>query len=145
LAAIQKILDGKWAELLAKYEEEKKKDPDFAVPPNEDMLPKPAPVKVWQGGQEEGHVDAPVAGVGDRVLVASAFLDKEKVGDRALFCLDAKTGQEKWKAPLPVNPWGGPSVQGDVVVVGGSTIGYDPKALKGAKGSLTALDLASGT
>jgi outer membrane protein assembly factor BamB len=29
-------------------------------------------------------------------------------------------------------------------VVGGSTIGYDPKALKGAKGAVTALDLATG-
>jgi hypothetical protein len=35
-------------------------------------------------------------------------------------------------------------VQGDRVVVSGSTIGYDPKLLKGAKGSLTALDLATG-
>src|SRR5262249_44921775 len=58
LGAIRKVLDQKWAELQAKYEEEKKKDPDFAVPPNEDMLPKPAPFKVWQTGQEKWHVDA---------------------------------------------------------------------------------------
>ncbi len=145
LPAIQKLLDEKWAELVKKYEEDKKKDPDFAVPPNEDMLPKPAPVKLWQVGQEKWHVDAPVGVAGDRVLVASAFLEKEKVGDRALFSLDAKNGKEQWRAPLPVNPWGGPSVQGDLVVVGGSTIGYDPKALKGAKGAVTALDLATGT
>src|SRR5437660_4186627 len=36
---IQKILDQKWKELQAKYEADKKKDPDFAVPPNDDQLP----------------------------------------------------------------------------------------------------------
>jgi outer membrane protein assembly factor BamB len=144
LVAIQKLIDQKWAELQAKYEEEKKKDPDFAVPPSEDMLPKPAPFKVWQVGQNKWHVDAPVAVVGERVLASSAFLDKEKVGDRAVFCLDAKTGKENWRAPLHVNPWGGPSVAGDVVILGGSTIGYDPKALKGAKGEMSCLDLATG-
>jgi outer membrane protein assembly factor BamB len=145
LPAIQKVLDAKWAELLKKYEEDKKKDPDFAVPPNEDQLPKPAPKLVWQQGEKKWHVDAPVTVVGDKVLVASAFLDKEKVGDRALFCLDAKTGDVKWRAPLKFNPWGGPSVIGDTVVVSGSTIGYDPKALKDAKGDLTAINLADGT
>ena len=44
LGSVQKILARKWTELLAKYEAEKKKDPDFAVPPNEDQLPKPAPI-----------------------------------------------------------------------------------------------------
>ena len=48
---------------------------------------------VWQQGKDKWHVDAPVAVVGDKVLVASAFLDKEKVGDRALFCLDADDRQ----------------------------------------------------
>jgi outer membrane protein assembly factor BamB len=146
LDEIQKVLEKKWAELQVKYEEEKKKDPDFAVPPSEDQLPKPAPRQVWQQGKDKWHVDAPVAVVGDRVLVASAFLDKEQVGDRAVYCLDAKTGAEKWKAPLAINPWGGPSVLGDLVVVGGSTIGYDPKAqaLKGAKGEIVALNLTDG-
>jgi outer membrane protein assembly factor BamB len=35
-------------------------------------------------------------------------------------------------------------VQGDVVVVSGSTIGYDPAALKGAKGVVAAFSLADG-
>ena len=39
LPAIQKILDQKWAELQAKYEEDKKKDSEFAVPPTEDSCP----------------------------------------------------------------------------------------------------------
>jgi outer membrane protein assembly factor BamB len=141
---IQKILTAKWAELKAKYEEDKKKDPDFAVPPNEDMLPKPSPVRVWQVGQEKWHVDAPVAVVSSKVLVASAFLDKEKVGDRAILCLDAATGKTLWRQPLTLNPWGGPAVIGDVVVVAGSTVNYDPKSLQGAKGELAAFDLATG-
>lgn len=144
LAAIQKILEERWAKLVAKYEEDKKKDPDFAVSPSEDQLPKPSPVRVWQQGQDKWHVDAPVAVAGDRVLVASAYLDEEKVGERALFCLDAKTGEVRWKAPVQFNPWGGPSVQGDLVIVGGSSIRYDPKLLKGAKGEVAAFDLATG-
>jgi outer membrane protein assembly factor BamB len=143
-AAIQKVLDQKWAELEAKYEIEKKKDPELAVKPAKDQLPRPSPVKLWEQGKEKWHVDAPVTVLGDRVLAASAFLDKEKAGDRALFCLDAKTGEQKWRTPLTLNPWGGPSVQGDLVVVSGSSIGYDPKALKGAKGDLAAYDLATG-
>jgi outer membrane protein assembly factor BamB len=143
LAAIQKILEDKWAALLAQYEKEKKTDPD-AVPPSEDQLPKPAPVMVWQQGKDKWHVDAPVTVVGDLVLVASAFLDKEMVGDRALFALDAKTGEIRWRAALGLNPWGGPSVQGKTVVVTGSNIGYDVKALKGAKGEVAAFNLADG-
>jgi outer membrane protein assembly factor BamB len=144
LPTIQKVLSEKWVALLKKYEEDKKKDPDFAVPPNEDQLPKPSPKRLWAQGEEKWHVDAPVTVVADKVLVASAYLDKEKVGDRALFCLDAKTGEVKWRAPLKLNPWGGASVLGETVIVTGSTIGYDPKALKDAKGDITAISLADG-
>jgi outer membrane protein assembly factor BamB len=144
LPTIQKLLAARWQALLTKYEAEKKKDPDFAVPPSEDQLPRPTPRRLWQEGQDRWHVDAPVAVVGDRVLVASAFLDKEKLGDRAVLCLDSKTGKQKWRTPLKLNPWGGPSVDGNVVVVGGSSIGYDPRRLKGAKGQVAVLDLASG-
>jgi outer membrane protein assembly factor BamB len=144
LAAVRQTLDQKWKELQAKYESDKKRDPDFAVLPSEDQLPKPAPVRAWQQGAGKWHVDAPVAVVGDSVLAASAYLDKEKEGDRALYCLDAKTGDIRWRTPLKYNPWGGPSVIGDVIVVTGSTIGYDPKLLKLAKGGVVALDLATG-
>jgi outer membrane protein assembly factor BamB len=144
LSTIQKILDAKWADLQAKYEIDKKKDPLLALPPSEEQLPKPAPVLLWQQGKDKWHVDAPVTVIGGRVLVTSAFLDKEQLGDRALFCLDAKTGDIVWRKPLAINPWGGPSVVGKTVVVSGSTIGYDPKALKGAKGELTAFDLETG-
>jgi len=86
-----------------------------------------------------------VAVAGGRVLVASAFLDKEKEGDRGLFCLDAATGKQQWRAPLKLNPWGGPAVSGNLVVLGCSSVGYDVNALKGAKGEVVAFDLASGT
>jgi outer membrane protein assembly factor BamB len=144
LDAIQAKLDAKWKELQAKYQTDKQKDPDFAVPPNEDMLPKPAPKLLWKQGETKWHVDAPVTVVGDRVLVCSAFLDKEKLGDRALYCLDAATGAIKWRAPLALNPWGGAAVQGDTVIVAGSSIGYDPEALKGTKGDIAAFNLADG-
>jgi outer membrane protein assembly factor BamB len=144
LVSIQKILDKGWQELLVKYEQEKKKDPMFAVPPSEDQLPRATPLRVWQQGQGKWHVDAPIAVAGDRVLVASAFLDKEKLGERALFCLNAKDGSIVWKQPLKLNPWGGPSISGKLVIVTGSSIGYDPKALKKAKGLIAAFDLADG-
>ena len=62
---------GKWKELVTKFEEAKKKDPDFAVPPNEDQLLKPAPKLLWQKGQQKWHVDAPVCVAGDKVLVVT--------------------------------------------------------------------------
>lgn len=143
-AAIKKTLGERWKGLLAKYDDEKKKNPDFAVPPSEDQLPRALPTLVWQQGKEAWHVDAPVAVAKGKVLVASAFLDKEKVGDRALICLDAATGKIEWKKPLKLNPWGGPTVAGDIVVVSGSTIGYDPAKLKGAKGFIAAFKLSDG-
>src|SRR5262249_31457806 len=144
LPTIRKILDAKWKELWAKYEIEKKKDPDFAVEPTPDQLPKPAPKVAWQQGQEKWHVDAPVTVAGDKLLVCSAFLDMEKVGDRAIHCLDTKTGSTRWRTGLKLNPWGGASVSGDIVVIGGGNIGYDTKALKGARGEITALNLSDG-
>jgi outer membrane protein assembly factor BamB len=75
LATIQKTLDQKWKVLVAQYEADKKKDPDFAVPPNEDQLPKPTPHLLWQQGRDKWHVDAPVTCVGDCVLVATAYLE----------------------------------------------------------------------
>lgn len=144
LPALQKIMADQWKLLLAKYEAEKKVNPMFAVPPTEDQLPRAEPARIWQEGKEKWHVDAPVNVIGDKVLVASAYLDKEQVGDRALFCLDAKSGKIVWKAPLKLNPWGGPSVAGDTVVISGSTIGYDGNLLKGAKGFIAAFNLADG-
>ncbi len=134
----------KWKELKAKYEVDKKKDPDFAIPPSEDQLLKAVPKVFWKQGEKKWHVDAPINVVDRKVLVASAFLEKEKVGDRALHCLNADTGEPIWRAELGINPWGGPSVDGNVVVVTGSTISYDPKLLKGARGIIAAFELDTG-
>jgi outer membrane protein assembly factor BamB len=139
-----KRVEAKRAELQKKYEEARKKKDPLAVPPTDDDLPRPVPLLRWQQGKKKWHVDAAVAVAGERVLAASAFLDKEREGERALFCLDAKTGKQRWKAPLAHNPWGGPSVAEGLVVLGGSSVPFDPKLLKGAKGSLAALDLATG-
>src|SRR5262249_30363931 len=78
------------------------------------------------------------------VLACSAFLDEEKVGNRAVFCLNAKTGDIRWRKPLPINPWGGAAVLDKLVVVSGSSVNYNPQALKGAKGFIAAFDLATG-
>jgi outer membrane protein assembly factor BamB len=144
VATLRKIQQQRWKELEAKYQEELKKDKDFAVPPTEDQLPRGTPRLVWQKGQQRWHVDAPVAVAGDTVLVCTAFLEEEKVGERALYCLERKDGSVRWQVPLKVNPWGGASVAGNLVVVGGSTIGYDPRAAAGAKGELVAVNLATG-
>ena len=145
LPTIARMQAEKWKELEAKFVVDKKKDPDFAMPASEDNLHKPSPKILWQKGATKWHVDAPVNVVGDKVIVCSAFLDKEKVGDRAVFCLNAASGEEIWRYALGVNPWGGATIDGDTVIVTGSTISYDPKALKGAKGEIVALDLAKGT
>jgi outer membrane protein assembly factor BamB len=144
LPSLQKIMAQGWKDLQAKYEIEKKKDPMFAMPPTEDQLPNADPKRIWQEGKDKWHVDAPVNVIADKVLACSAFLDKEGVGDRALFCMNAKTGKVEWRAALPLNPWGGPSVSGDTVIVSGSTIGYDVNVLKGAKGFIAAYDLKTG-
>lgn len=144
LPALHKIMAQAWKDLQAKYEVEKKKDPMFAMPPSADQLPRAVPKRLWQQGKDKWHVDAPVNVIGDKVLAASAFLDKEQVGDRAVYCLDANTGKIVWRAPLKLNPWGGPSVLGDTVIVSGSSIGYDSAVLKGAKGFIAAFDLKSG-
>ena len=130
--------------MVAAYEKDRLKN-EFAVPPSDDQLPRAEPKQLWRQGEEKWHVDAPVAVIDDCVLVASAFLPNEKVGDRALYCLQAKDGKERWRKPLDVNPWGGPSVIGKTVIVGGSSIGFDTKAIKGAKGEIVALDLQDGS
>jgi outer membrane protein assembly factor BamB len=144
LPAVQKLLEQKWQELAAKYEADKKKDPDFALPPNEDALPKPAPKLLWQQGQEKWHVDAAVAVIGERVLAASSYLDDEKLGDRTLYCLQASDGAVMWKTALRLNPWSGPTVASNLVLIGGSSIRFDPKQVAGARGEVLALELTSG-
>lgn len=134
-----------WKEMADKYEIEKKKDPDFAIPPNEAALPKPAPKVLWQKGKGEWHVDAPVLVSGDRIYVTSAFLDKEKLGERAVFCLNAADGSQAWKAPLKFNAWAGATLAGEHILVPCSTIRYDPKELAMGKGELLSIKAADGS
>lgn len=143
-ADAEKEIDRLWKTMSDAYEVEKKKDPDFAIPPNEASLPKPAPKVAWQVGKGAWHVDAPVLVAGDKVFVSSAFLDKEKLGERALICLNAGTGAELWKAPLKFNSWAGATLAGEHVIVPCSTIRYDPKELPSAKGEVVAIKAADG-
>ena len=55
-----------------------------------------------------------------------------------------RAGDILWRAPLKLNPWGGPSVSGKAVVITGSTIGYAMADIKKAKGDVAAFDLADG-
>jgi outer membrane protein assembly factor BamB len=142
-ASARQIIDARWKQLREQYEKDKVKDPDFAIAPTEDALPKAEPVKLWQKGANQWHVDAAPNLVGNRLLVASAFLEEERVGKRALLCLDAGTGQTTWTRELDLNPWSGPTIAGELVILGASNIRLDPKLLPG-RGQVLALDLASG-
>ncbi|MCC7422693.1 MAG: PQQ-binding-like beta-propeller repeat protein [Planctomycetaceae bacterium] len=148
-AAAAKAIDAEWKKLLAKYEVDKRKDPDFAMAPTEENLPKTQPKLVWQQGRERWHVDASVNVAEGKVLVGSAFLDEEKIGDRAVYCLNAADGKEAWRAALKHNPWGGAtfakSDTGDLVIVGCSNIRFDPKELPRGQGEVIAFSLKDGT
>ena len=143
-AAAHSVLELRWKELQAAYEKEKKIDPDFAIPPSEDSLPKPKPRLVWQTGAGKWHVDAAVAVTNDRVLVASAFLEAEKTGDRALIGLKLSDGSQAWKTPLKHNPWAGPTVAGDTILVGCSSVRLEPRDVPMAQGEVVAVALSDG-
>jgi outer membrane protein assembly factor BamB len=145
LAEAEAAVDRRWKELAAEYEAERKKDPDSAMPPTESSLPQPSPKVRWRQGAGAWHVDGPTAVVDGRVLAGSAYLEKEKTGERAVLCLDAGDGKTVWKTPLRFNPWGGPSVAGSRVLVPASSIRYDPQMVAGAQGEVVALRLADGT
>lgn len=138
-------IDKRWKALADKYEEEKKKDPDFAIPPNEAALPRPAPKVIWERGKGAWHVDAPLLVAGGRVFAASAYLDKEKLGERALICLNAADGAELWKAPLRLNGWGGATMAGERVLVPCASIRYDPKEVPSAKGEIVSIRVSDGS
>jgi outer membrane protein assembly factor BamB len=143
-ASARQMLLQRWKELQARYESERKKNPDAAVPPGEEQLPVPEPHLVWQAGQEKWHVDAPVAATASQVFVGSAYLDAEKTGARLLLCLDAQTGQVQWQAELRYNPWAGPTLAGETVLIGGSNIRFDTRLAKLAKGQVAAFHMRNG-
>jgi len=139
----KKIIESKWKEMLQQYEKDKVKDPDFAIPPSEDALPKANPKLLWQKGQDKWHVDAAVSVVEGKVLAASAYLDNEKLGERGLFCLDANTGEQKWERKLDHNPWGGATVAGKLALIGCSSIRFEPRDVPG-QGEIVAVNLEDG-
>ncbi|HEX7901740.1 MAG TPA: PQQ-binding-like beta-propeller repeat protein [Planctomycetota bacterium] len=134
-------VDAKWKAMSDAYEIDKKKDPDFAIPPNEAALPRPSPKVLWEKGKGAWHVDAPLLVADGKVYVASAFLEKEKMGERALICLNAADGAELWKTPLKFNGWGGATKAGDLLLVPCSSMRYDPKEIPTSKGEVLALKL----
>lgn len=138
------ILEARWKQLVAQYEKEKKVDPVFAIAPSEDSLPKPQPKLAWQSGAGKWHVDAAVAVSNDIVLAASAFLDAEKLGDRAIIGLNLADGSQAWKTPLKQNPWGGPTVAADTVIVGCSSVRLDPREASRAQGEVVAVAITDG-
>jgi len=144
LSAVVPLLTKRWAELVAKYEKDKQKDPLLAIPPSEDALPKPSPKLIWQQGKHKWHVDAPPVVAGEFLILASAYLEEEKEGKRCIVCLKASDGSLVWEAPLDLNPWSGPTVIGTTVLVGCSNIRFDRKLLNSAKGEVVAVDLATG-
>jgi outer membrane protein assembly factor BamB len=141
---IQKRLDQKWAEEMARYEKLKQADPDTAVPPSDDVLPQATPKLLWHAKDRGWHVDAPLAAVGERVLVASAYIDFDKVGKRVVAAVNAADGKTLWETPVDFNPWGGPTVAGDVVLIGCSSIRFERKLIPEAKGQVVAVELATG-
>jgi outer membrane protein assembly factor BamB len=144
VASVIPILSKQWSEMTAAYERDKKKNPQLAIPPSADALPKPVPQLRWQAGKGQWHVDAPTAVVGEYVFVASAYLDAEKVGKRSLLCLKTSKGSVVWEAKLDLNPWAGPTVAGHAVLVGCSSIRFDRKLIPKATGEVVALNVADG-
>ena len=144
LASVIPLLTKQWSDLVAAYERDKKKNPQLAIPPSADALPKPVPKLQWQQGKGQWHVDAPIAVAGEYIFAASAFLDAEKVGKRSLLCLKAAKGSVVWETKLDMNPWAGPTIAGHVVLVGCSSIRFDRKLIPKARGEVVALNVADG-
>jgi outer membrane protein assembly factor BamB len=138
------IVRKRWAEMARAFDAQKKKDPDFATPPSDQAMPKAAPRLLWQAGQKRWHVDAQVALVGGRVLAASARIENEGLGTRSLVCLRAADGTLVWEKPLAHNPWGGPTVAGESVLVGCSSIRREPGRVEEAQGEVVKIGLGSG-
>jgi outer membrane protein assembly factor BamB len=144
IAELQKRMDTRWAELQAAYEKAKQTDPDFATVPGITALPKAEPKTLWQVKDKGWHVDAPLAVVGDRVLVSSAFIEFDNCGKRVVACLNAADGKVLWETPVDINPWGGATISGDLAIIGCSSIRFDAKLIPQGKGQVIALDIKTG-
>ena len=163
LADYRKRVHAEWGRLQAAYEKVKEEQ-GFASRVDEvSILENLAPTvsEVWTAGREKLHVDAPVTLVEfapkegpkqRRLLIGSAFLDVEKRGYRGIVCLNAEDGSEIWRHDVRWNPWGAPSVarveiDGEtqqIAIVTCSSIRFDPRTIRGARGAVVAIDIASG-
>ena len=114
------------------------------MPPTENDLLKPIAESALEAGQR------PLARGRSRARrrrqgAGRVGVSRQGEGRRSRRLLSRRgDGKELWKAPLTYNPWGGPTLAGDTVIVTTSSIAYDPKELEGAKGEVVALDLATG-
>ena len=61
-----------------------------------------------------------------------------------MICLNGADGNPKWEVPLKINPWGGPTLAGDLVLVACSSIRFDKKLVANATGEIVAIDMNSG-
>ena len=84
-------------------------DLEHVAQKGKDELPKPR--LLWQRGKDNFHVDAPLAVSpgGQYVIVASSYLNEEKVGRRGVLCLEGANGSVRWEVILDVNPSAGPT------------------------------------
>jgi outer membrane protein assembly factor BamB len=140
----EKVLAQRWQALTDHYQRARKQAPESAREPTDDMLPRPRPLWRWQQGKARWYVAAPLAVTHNRVVAASAYLEDDKVGERALLGLDPDHGRPHWKVPLRLNSWAGASIDGPFVLVGCSSIRLDPAAVQGARGEMVAVDLLTG-
>lgn len=128
-----------WLKEQQRQVEEAKKD---CLPPVD--VPRPRPKVVWQTGAGKLHVDSAVTVADGAVFAGSAFIDNENVGERCVLALSAADGSVLWKKPVAFNPWGSPSYADGRVLVGCSSIRFDPKEVAGAKGEVIAFDAKTG-
>jgi outer membrane protein assembly factor BamB len=111
--------------------------------------PRPAPKVLWQvGAGNKLHCDSSVAVAGGVVYLGTSFLDDEKIGARQVMALSAADGKTLWTAAVKHNPWGPVSLFGQgadlSVLVGCSSIRFDPQHIPEAKGELVCLSAADG-
>ncbi len=144
LPRLRALMDQRWLLLQKKYDNDKLKDGELAIPPSEESLPQATPQKLWQVGEKTWHVDAALALVGEKILLTSSFLEEDKVGKRVAAAIDKKTGKTLWETPLDINPWSGCSIDGNIALIGCSSIRFDRNLVDQGKGQLVALDVETG-
>jgi outer membrane protein assembly factor BamB len=102
--------------------------------------------KVWQFQKEKDedklHVDANPSVVDGRVYCSSGVGDIAK--STAVFCIDAKTGEQIWLTHTDLPVWGGAMVDGDRVYFGLGNEGYVAAEEQNPKGALLCVDRKTG-